>query len=664
MNLSGTAETALRVVREAKRIAYDTEGSGVDWKRSCNTGYVITSEDFNCYIPVRHGGGQNLPGCKPLLKASREPGETVPVHPWERELAKAFKERGRLGYKTIGHNMKFDLHASLNHGIEITGDIECTQLNAAMIDEFAGKYSLAACCQRAKVTAKLGEPMYEHLARLFGGEAKSDQMSNFWRLSGLDPVGVDYAMGDGVSTLELWEQQQGDIEEMRLLQIWGVEQRLQRHIMRMERFGIRIDEEMLHAARADLVARITEAERVLPDNFNPKSPIAVEKYMRDNGVSQFDKTASGRNSFNEKFLLKTDAGRAIVKSRKMKTLLNSFIDPMINTHMWNGRVHTTLNQLRSDEHGVIAGRFSSSDPNLQQISRRDQETGLIHRSIFVSDPGHTFYEADYSQCEPRLFAHYSESPTLIAGYNANPPVDMHSNTAKLLGVERDPTAKRMGMGILTGMFPKTLAEHMDWDVAKSTEMYNAFMRAFPELQQFQKLAKQVMQQRGYVRTLLGRVCHMDDPRYAYRAVSRIIQGGNADILKYKMLAILDELEQLNNGTTMMLTVHDSLIWQSPDGDAETSKRIVAVASDVQSAPFNLLVPFKMDVKKGKDWAEATFGVDACHGIRELRKNRLLSTQSPLASAPAKPSKSVSSSTTGQSGSPVRKSSTKKKSGTA
>ena len=595
------AETALRVVREVKSIAFDTETSGVDWKRNKPVGYVITSKDFNTYIPIRHGGGQNLLGGTPM----ETPEDKIVIHKFEHDLAKAFKERDRLGYATIGHNLKFDYHFSLTAGIALNRRMYCTQINAALLDEFARSYSLAACCEDAGVTAKKGDELYKHLAAKFGGEPKPDQMANFWRLPGHDPIAVDYAMGDGTSTLELFEWQVAKVKEEELEQVARVEHGLQRHIADMERLGIKIDEEQLAKVQRGVAEVIAKLEAQLPDSFNVKSPVDVRKYMEDHGVTNWPTTAKGAPSMNEKWLKGSEPGRRIVEVRKMKTLMSSFIEPMATEHMFNGRVHTTLHQLKSDEFGVIAGRFSSSGPNLQQVSKHNFEVGSLHRSIFVADEGMEMFEADWSQAEPRLFAHYSEEPTLIEGYNSDPPVDMHAVTAQAFDADRETTAKRMNMGMLTGMFPEALAGHMGWDLDKATYMWNKYFEVYPRIRSFQNGAKNVMKDRGFVKTLLGRRCRMDHPRFAYRAVSRIIQGGNADILKYKLLQMAEFIESEKNQTQLLLTVHDSYVGQA--FDRRHADPVMKIMNDVRGEPFNLKVPYKADVKWGKSWAICTYG---------------------------------------------------------
>jgi DNA polymerase-1 len=606
--LGDRAEEALRAVREAPIIAYDTEGSGLDVRRCNNVGYVITVDpDNNWYVPVRHGGGANLndPNCGPLIA----PHDVSPQHKFEIELNKAFQVRRERKLLTVGHHMKFDMHMSAKHGVMLGRECECTQVNEAMLNEFARSFSLSSCATYHGVTAKKGEELYQHLAAQFGGKADKTSMENYWRLAGDDPIGVDYAMGDGITTLELREAQYAKIVEEEMTMIHRVESRLLWTIFRMENRGIKADEEYIEALLEGVNAELQVAMSLLPPRFNVRSGPQVKKLMEEAGHTDWPTTELGNPSFTEKFLKGTEEGRAIIGVRQLTNLKNTFVLPLKDRHIFEGRVHTTLNQLKADDYGTISGRFSCSDPNLQAIHKRNKVLGRKFRAILVADEDMDFWEADYSQCEPRLFAHYAQEESLLAGYNASPFRDMHDVVAKMMNVERDPTAKRMNMGILTGMQPKTFAGHMEWSLDKATAAHAEWFSVFPGIRDFQNTAKRVFQRRGYVKTLLGRRCRLDNPRFAYKAVSRIIQGSNADILKYKLLEADEYIEANGDLMHMLMTVHDSLEWQAPRGaeGERMSQEMLDICTNVQCEPFNLRVPFVMDTGHGPNWAIATYG---------------------------------------------------------
>lgn len=605
LSVSEKAERALRIVKEAKEFAYDTETSGVDWKRNFPIGYVVTDEsNESYYVPVRHGGGGNL--SDPNVRTPQNADDDYVQHKFEKALADAMaSRRGKL----IGHNTIFDMHMSANVGIMLGRNVECTQNNEALIDEFTRSFSLENIAKTYGVAAKKGDTMYEHLAKTFQIPCDKKSMAYYWRLPGDDEIAVEYAEGDGITTFQLWKEQMKQIEQQELNVVHQLESKLIYSIFRVERRGIKIDIGKLEEVIAKTKQYADEALQALPSNFNPRSPKDVRELCEQAGRTDWPTTEKGNPSFTEKFLSGFEQGEKVVNLRKWTNLYNSFAKPLLEEHVYNGRVHATLNQVKTDDYGTISGRFSCSRPNLQQVPKRDKAAAKLFRQVFIPDEGMEFYDVDYSQCEPRLFAHYSGEPALVNGYNAVPPRDMHQVVADMLAVERDPTAKRMNMGILTGMFPKSFAGHMGWGLVEATDAWNRWFVAFPGIKDFQLKAKNVLKSRGYVKTILGRRCRLDQPRFAYKAVSKIIQGSNADILKWYFLILDQMLEELGDPAHILMNIHDAFQWQAPaDAMGEALARdMVRKMVTVQEAPFNLRVPFAVDVGKGSNWAEATFG---------------------------------------------------------
>lgn len=607
-DLSEIAERTLRIVREADILSFDTETSGLDWKRNFPVGWVIGDDEASYYVPTRHGGGGNLPGAKTPQEAD-EPWE---VHPYEVELAKAFEDRKRTkSGPTIGHNLKFDCHFAANAGVMLGRNISCTQNTQALLDEYTRSFSLENVAKAHKVTPKKGDELYAYIAKLVGCKPDRSSMAHFWRTNGSAPLVMDYAAGDGVTTLELWREQKRLIDHQELNTIFDIENELIWTLFRIERRGIKVDVDYLRRVIEMIEERVDAARRALPDGFNPRSPKQVMEY-----VSQFATdwplTEKGNPSFTEKWLKSFPEGGNIIAVRKWSNLANSFARPLLEEHTFEGRVHATLNQNKADDYGTVSGRLSCSQPNMQQIPKHDAELAIMFRKAFVADEGMEFYEADWSQAEPRLFAHYSQDERLVEGYNATPPIDCHTMVAEMLQKDRATTAKRMNMGMFTGMYPKSFAGHMGVTVGEATELWNQWHDVFPGVRKFQDLAKNVLLQRGYVKTIMGRRGRLEHKRLGYVAPSKIIQGSQADMMKYKMIEIDRKLEAEGDQVNLLMQVHDSLNWQAPATE-EGRARSIALKdemADVQSKPFNLRVPFVSDFDVGANWAEASFGEKA------------------------------------------------------
>lgn len=609
--LQDKADIALRMVAEAPMLVVDTETSGLDWKRNYAVGYVFTVESESVYVPVRHGGGGNMP-CKSghnhaLSTAQVEDASLLRNHHFEESIAAAFKKRAGV---VVGHNLKFDAHFMAQRGIMLGRNLSCTQNNQTLIDEYTPSFSLSSLSRRYGVQAKKDDELYDYIARHFGLPKDRNVMGHFWRLPGIDATAVDYAEGDGVSTWQLHVRQQAELDKQGVSKlVRDVENELIWTLVRIERRGMAIDVDYVQELKKSTEARIADAYAGLPANFNVRSANDVSKWMTNNGHTDWPTTDKGNPSFTEKWLKQSEAGQRVIRIRKWTNLLNSFVEPLIGSHTFKGRVHPQINQNKADDFGTISGRLSCSSPNLQQVPKHNKELAKEFRKAFIADDGFNFYEADYSQCEPRLFAHYSAEPALIDGYSKTPFRDVHTVVAELFNADRNTVAKRMNMGMFTGMYPPTFAQHMGVSLEEATRLWNKWFEGFPKIKDFQDQARKVFLSRGYVKTLLGRHCRLDNKRFAYKATSKIIQGGNADIMKYKMVEVDKWLDSEGDRTQLLMTIHDSFVWQAPDNEdgVADSNKIVSIMNDVRSAPFSLRVPFAVDCDHGKTWSEASFG---------------------------------------------------------
>lgn len=598
-------ELALNMVRHSSIIAYDTETSGLNPGVDFICGYVITDWDNSVYVPVRHEAGGNIPNAEDF----------------EKELTAAFAERTRKKLRTVGHNVGFDLRFSLWQGVKIDGPLEDTMVNESLIDDNTIGYGLDDCSARHQVTVKKGAELYVELARRFGGIPDRKQMGNFWRIEGDNFQAVDYATGDGVSTLELWQSQQKllDAEELRVP--WQLECDLLPYLARIHHRGVKVDTE--YASRVDGIIkdRVTELSKIFPAGFNARSPKEVESLFLANGFSadQFDRTATGKVSFTEKWLETNDIGESILGIRRMEKMRDSFVKPLVETNNVNGRVHPILNQSKSDEYGVAGARLSCSAPNLQAFPKRNFEVGSVARQLIVPDDGMLFEEGDAMQQEPRFFAAYSGDEALMKGYAESLAFSIHQRANDMMFDGKDyDTAKRMSMGILSMMFPKTLSGHLRCSVSEAQSLRNRFLyEAFPDIGRFQKLAVQAYETRGYVKSILGRKARYTGS-HGYQAVSRIIQNSGGDHNKTCLLRACQYEDAHPDKIQVLLAIHDSIVWQrDPSHDV---KEFVGILENVPHEPqFNVnlkMIPIPFEVGSGANWAQSSYKEKV--GGRELK----------------------------------------------
>ncbi len=586
-------------LKGAKTVIYDTETNGLDWTKNHVVGHVITigpSPDETFYFPVRHGCGDNY--------------DPNVVAKWiDAEVA------SRSDNTVVGHHLKFDLHMAANDGIFFKGGLECTSVNSSLLDENAGSYSLENCAIRFGVEEKKGHNLYSYLASKFGGHPDRKQMSNFWKLSAQDPMVNEYARGDGTTTYQLWLEQKKWLEKQELLTVWGVECKVIRTLFRMERRGVAVDLNRLDWLDDEISRRLRKLrnETKWLDGVNERSNPQMRELMIRLGHTDWPMTPpskkfpEGQPSFAEAWLETFEDGKKILAVRKLTNLRNTFVEGAIRGHIHNGRIHTTYNQLAMGDYGTVTGRLSSSEPNMQQVPKRDKELAPLFRRVFVADDGMLWSSNDYKQQEFVVFAEYTRNPVLVAGYKQNPPIDMHQSVADMLGVERDPTAKRLNLGQVYGMGYVKLADKLHCSLAQAKKYNNDYNERIPEAKRFLKKAEKLAKARGYVKTFLGRRRRFPNPGLAHKAGNSVIQGGSADITKLKMVEVDEYFASRGDQCYLDLQVHDELDWQFPEGAEDQNAEAIRIMEDFgPGQKIEMDVPLRVDNDIATDWGKASF----------------------------------------------------------
>ena len=590
-------------LKDAKEIVYDAETSGLDFKRNHIVGHVISfgiNPNDSYYLPVRHLGNDNLFQNNGPTEKTAWDGKTTP---WESELTHLL---ARPELTIIGHNLAFDLKFLSGIGYKLTAKYQDTSINAPLLDEWSPKFSLEYLAHAAGLTPKKAELIDAHIRGLFP-DIKDKPMAHYWRLPGTDPVAIDYACGDGVTTFELREWQTPRLSAEGLLRVWAIENRLIPVLVRMSLRGIRIDEDYLNRLQSYVENKIDELSSALPEGFNARSPIEMEKYCRDHGATNWPLTPTRKPSFPENWLETFEAGQRITQLRKLMTLLSMFIMPLKETHIFNGRVHTNFNQLRGDGFGIVTGRVASSEPSLQQIPKRDKKLGPIFRAAFIPDEGMIFADPDYSQLEPHLLAYYSRSKVLLHDYRTNPDADAHQAVADAAGIERT-WGKNANMTIINGGGRGVLIAKYHVPADKVDGLLRDYFATMPEVRGLQKRSEKIMRNRGYIISLLERRSRVLDPGKAYMAINRLLQCGNADILKLKMVELDDYLEANGRPLEVLNTVHDALLMQfRPENTPYYHECLDILTRCGPDDEIKLDVPLKVNSSEGEDWSIATYG---------------------------------------------------------
>ena len=392
----------------------------------------------------------------------------------------------------------------------------------------------------------------------------------------------------------------------------------------MRFLGVRVDveaaqklKEELHKEEKACLLEIKKTTQVDVQIWAARSIAKVFEKLR----LPFDRTEKTNSpSFTKNFLQNHPhpTVKQIARAREINKAHTTFIDTILK-HNHKGRIHAEINQLRSDNGGTVTGRFSYSNPNLQQIPARNKELGPAIRSLFIPEEGHTWGCFDYSQQEPRLVVHYAALQNLygvgdvLDAYNEG-DADFHTIVADMAEIPRS-QAKTINLGLFYGMGKNKLQAELGVSKDKADDLFKQYHNKVPFVKQLMDNVMQRAQERGQVRTLLGRLCrfHLWEPNqfgvhkalthdaallehgpgikraYTYKALNRLIQGSAADMTKKAMIDLH------RNGIIPHIQVHDEL-------DISVQDNIdVRDIIEIMENAVSLEVPNKVDYESGPNW---------------------------------------------------------------
>jgi DNA polymerase I-like protein with 3'-5' exonuclease and polymerase domains len=598
----------LKDLRGAKEISIDLEtydpqlkelGSGNVVKNGHIAGIAVAVEGWSGYYPVHHEQGGNMD--KKLVFA------------WLQEL---FNQENTT---FIFHNAMYDVCWLRSNGLSIKGKIVDTMIAASLIDENRMSYQLNSL---AKFYIGMGkdEKILIEAAKEYGVDPKADM----WRLPAMF-VG-QYAERDAEATLKLWKRLEVEIYNQELTDIFSLETRLFPCLVDMRFKGVKVNLEKAQHIKQNLIKR----EETLIKKIKDLTGIDVEIMAARSIAKAFDKLKlpydrtekSNEPSFTKNFLQNHphELPQAIAEARELNKAHTTFIDS-ITKHAVNGRIHADINQIRSDDGGTVTGRFSMSNPNLQQIPARHPELGPMIRSIFIPEDKCKWGSFDYSQQEPRILVHYAKLQNLegvdgiVEAYQKG-DADFHQVVADMAGIERK-QAKTINLGLMYGMGKNKLMAELGLMKESAEKLIKQYHTKAPFVKQLMENVSRKANDRGKIRTLLGRACHFDlwqpvqfgvfkplpleqarkeydEPlkrAFTYKALNKLIQGSAADMTKKSMVALYE------NGIIPHIQIHDEV-----DISIESVQKAEEIITIMESA-VKLEVPNKVDYEQGDNWGE-------------------------------------------------------------
>ena len=388
----------------------------------------------------------------------------------------------------------------------------------------------------------------------------------------------------------------------------------------LERAGVMVDAALLARMSRDMEAQLQaltkEIHALAKGEFNINSPPQLREVLFDRlGMKSGKKTAKTKAASTaedvlEELALVHELPRRILEYRSVQKLKSTYVDALPELVLpETGRIHATFNQTVA-----ATGRLSATDPNLQNIPIRTAEGRRI-REAFVAEPGHLLLSADYSQIELRVLAHLSGDPTLIDTFRRGE--DVHDRTSReIFGplsavspADQRRISKMVNYALLYGKTAFSLAKDIGVSRKEAESFIEAYFARYPKVRSFIDETIVKARETGHVRTLLGRLRRLPDLRAKSfpvrmeaerQAMNTPVQGSAADLIKQAMIDLHRELASRGMRSRLILQIHDELLLEVPEGEAEKARALV---TEVMEGALKLDVPLVADARLGRNWAE-------------------------------------------------------------
>jgi len=579
----------VKKLSDTRSFCFDTETSGLDLMKSDLIGISISFEENSAYyIPCISEA--DLKNINELLKPIFE----------NHEIDK------------IGQNLKFDIQILSKYGINVNGRLYDTMIAHYLLEPD----------QRHNLTY-LSETYLNYspvpIEDLIGKKGKNQKKMTEVEINKLS----DYACEDADITLRLWNCLKPELEKAELSDLFdSIEMPLLPVLSDMEINGVRFDEDALTEfslqLRKDLISIEKEIVNLAGIDFNISSPKQLGEVLFDRLkiIDKPKKTKTKQYSTSEEVLDKLAPLHEIIPKilefRSLKKLLSTYVDALpklINS--LTGKIHTSFNQAIAS-----TGRLSSTNPNLQNIPIRTEKGRELRKAFVPSDKDHIFLSADYSQVELRLMAHLSNDQNFIDAFLNNE--DIHTATAaKINNVSQNEVTREMraqaktaNFGIIYGISSFGLSQRLNISRKEAKQIIDSYFINYPGVKDYMDNNIRLAREKGYVTTIMGRKRYLRDinsrnhivrGNAERNAINAPVQGSAADIIKLAMINIFDSLKKSSFKSSMILQVHDELIFNVYKPELESIQKLVK--SCMENA-VQLKVPLTVDMGTGNNWLEA------------------------------------------------------------
>ena len=577
-------------------VAFDTETNSLNAVEADMVGFSLcTSENDACYVPLLHKENDKQIDFDQAI-----------------DILKSILEDN--GIKKILHNMKFDALVVDKYNINIKN----------YDDTMLMSYSIGSGGIRHKLDTLI-KYYFDHDAISFKDLIGSGKDKKTFQELSIKEAGK-YAAEDADMTLRLWKRFKSFMVKDKQVKIYEIiEKPLAQVIMNMEKHGISIDVNKLNELSVKFEEKLKNLEKscykLIGEEINLGSPKQVGEILFDKlALPGGKKTSTGSWSTNAEVLENLanegyDFPKILLEWRALSKLKTTYTDTLPTyLNIKTNRIHSSFAMATTS-----TGRLASSDPNLQNIPIRS-DNGRMIRKAFIPEKGNVLISSDYSQIELRLIAHIADEKNLINAFLDE--IDIHSSTASEVfniplndmtpDIRRN--AKAINFGIIYGISAFGLAKQLNISRTEASEFIKAYFNKYPSIRDYMYETKKFANENGFVKTLLGRKCLVEDinsKNAATRsfmeraAINAPIQGSAADIIKRAMIILGNHKKLAKLETKMLLQVHDELIFETKKENCEESMRIIKKEMESANLPIlNLNVPLIADTNFGNNWDEA------------------------------------------------------------
>ncbi len=585
-------------LNKSSSFAFDLETDGLDHISSKIVGFAFAlKKNEGFYVPCEH----SYMGAPLQLK-------TADIL---RDIKPLFADKSKT---IVAHNIKFDCHILANHGQEFPAYYDDTML-MSYVHNSSGRHNLTS----------LAENYLKYSKKDFTDLAGKGKKQLTFDLIEIDAAG-DYAADDANACFCLHNIFNQKLKEEKQVQAVyeKIERPLVKILLEMERHGALLDIEQLRQQSQKLAKGMAEIEKKVFKQagkiFNINSPAQLKTILfEEMGFTADKKTAGGQLSTAENVLAdlakEHEFPRLILDYRTLSKLKNTYTDtlPLLAKEGTN-RVHTSFHQAVAS-----TGRLSSVNPNLQNIPIRTAE-GRNIRGAFIAPPGMVIASADYSQIELRIMAHLSGDKALLKAFEKGQ--DIHSATAaEVFGVkledvdqEQRRRSKMINFGLIYGMSAFGLAKQLLIGNKEAQDFIDLYFERYPGVKQYMEDTRASAAKLGWAETLSGRRVYLpqiNSSNFAAKqgavraAINAPVQGSAADLIKLAMIKLQPQLKESDGEATMILQVHDELLFEIKEDALDKYKKIVCdVMESVAPLDTKLKVQLKVDFGYGANWKVA------------------------------------------------------------